>query len=87
MIWLIVAIGVLVLMVPAGVIYARTTRQGTRPGGYRFSVGLGTGMAVAVAIAIPLSELGGYHGAGAYAIPVGLALGSILGLHLHFRSR
>lgn len=87
MVWLIVAIGVLVLLVPGGVIYVRMTRKGTRPRGYRFSVGLGIGMAVAVAIAIPLSELGGYHSAGAYAVPAGAALGSILGLLLHWRSQ
>ena len=85
MVWLIVAIGVLLLLLAGAAIYVRATKQGIRPPGYRFSSGFVIGMAVAAAIAIALSELGGYHSAMSYALPAGAALGCILGLLLRWR--
>ena len=87
MVWLIVAIGVLLLLLAGAAIYVRATKQGTRPTAYRVSSGLAIGLAVAAAIAIPLSELGGYHSAMSYALPAGAALGGVLGLLLHWRHR
>ena len=85
--WIIVAIGVLALLLGVAAIYVRRTRQGLTRTRSPFMTGLAIGMVVAVAIAIPLSELGGYHGAMSYAVPAGMAGGSIIGFLLDRQHR